>query len=63
VATVIACLSRRARQDQAVGDRPAQHHRRADGQRRDPGGVLQIDRDRRGAVVEVDGITQDVAEE
>jgi hypothetical protein len=49
-------------QDQAVGDRPAQHDRRADRQRRDAGSVLQIDGDRRGALG-LDSVAQDVAEE
>src|SRR5207253_205593 len=48
--------------DQAIGDRPPQHHCRADRQRRADGSVLQIDRDRGGAV-DVDGIAPNIAEE
>src|SRR6516162_6362688 len=57
----IPWASRPTRKDQAVRDRPAQHRQRTHGQRGHTRGVLQIDRDRRGAV-NIHGIAQDVAE-
>src|SRR5271155_1548848 len=59
--TLIAGSSCLPWEDQAVGNRPAQHHRRTGRQRRDAGGVLQVDRDWRGAI-DIHRIAQDVAE-
>jgi len=58
----MACSSSLGGKDQTIRHQPAQHHRRACGQRSDTGGVLQIDGDWRSAF-EVHSIAQDVAEE
>src|SRR5438477_12051353 len=60
-ALVMAFSLRLVPQDQTVRNPPAQRHRRTDGQRGDPGGVLQIHCNWRSAI-NLHRVAQDVTE-